>query len=57
ARGAETMFLEVRPSNRRAQQLYARAGFKEIGLRPDYYPAHEGREDALTLALPLPTRG
>ncbi|MGH8468625.1 MAG: ribosomal protein S18-alanine N-acetyltransferase [Gammaproteobacteria bacterium] len=56
-RGAETMFLEVRPSNGPGRQLYARAGFKEIGLRPDYYPAHEGREDALMLALPLPTRG
>ncbi len=57
ARGAETMLLEVRPSNGPARQLYARAGFKEIGLRPDYYPAHEGREEALMLALPLPTRG
>jgi len=57
ARGAETMFLEVRPANGRARQLYARAGFKEIGLRPDYYPAHERREAALMLALALPTRG
>ncbi|MGQ0524642.1 MAG: ribosomal protein S18-alanine N-acetyltransferase [Betaproteobacteria bacterium] len=47
--GAQRAFLEVRPSNTAARRLYARAGFSEIGVRRDYYPAHEGREDALVL--------
>lgn len=45
-----TVFLEVRPSNRRAVELYASAGFCEVGLRPNYYPAVRGREDALVMA-------
>jgi ribosomal-protein-alanine N-acetyltransferase len=49
--GAERIFLEVRPSNPAAQQLYASVGFKEIGRRPRYYPAHGGREDAIVMAL------
>ena len=52
--GAETAFLEVRPSNHRAVNLYRRAGFCEVGVRPDYYPVPGGRrEDALILALEL----
>ena len=57
ARGhqAETLFLEVRPSNRAALHLYRVAGFVEVGVRRGYYPASRGtREDALVLALPLP---
>jgi ribosomal-protein-alanine N-acetyltransferase len=49
--GAERMFLEVRPSNPVAIQLYQKAGFTEIGQRKDYYPADDGREDALVLSL------
>jgi [ribosomal protein S18]-alanine N-acetyltransferase len=52
--GARTMFLEVRPSNRAARALYARMGFAEIGARRGYYPACEGREDALVLERALP---
>jgi ribosomal-protein-alanine N-acetyltransferase len=52
--GARSLFLEVRPSNRGAQALYRRFGFREIAVRRDYYPAHTGREDALVLTLPLP---
>ena len=52
--GAATLFLEVRPSNRAAQELYKRFGFKKVAVRRDYYPAHGGREDALVLTLPLP---
>ncbi len=52
-RGAEVIFLEVRPSNEAARRLYAGAGFVEVGTRPGYYPAAEGREDALVLALQL----
>lgn len=50
---AQRIFLEVRPSNRAAVALYDRAGFNEIGRRPNYYPADRGREDALVLALEL----
>jgi len=51
--GAATMFLEVRPSNRSAQGLYTRFGFRKVAVRRGYYPAHSGREDALVLSLPL----
>jgi ribosomal-protein-alanine N-acetyltransferase len=53
AREAGVMFLEVRPSNARALALYHRAGFAEVGTRPGYYPAHDGKEDALILAMDL----
>jgi len=49
--GAEVLFLEVRPSNRVATALYESFGFREIGVRKDYYPAPLGREDATVLAL------
>jgi ribosomal-protein-alanine N-acetyltransferase len=45
--GANTLFLEVRPSNERAVELYRHFGFRQIGLRRDYYPAAIGREDGL----------
>jgi ribosomal-protein-alanine N-acetyltransferase len=45
--GAAKMFLEVRPSNERAVDLYRHFGFRQIGLRKGYYPATVGREDAL----------
>lgn len=50
---AQRVFLEVRPSNPAALALYERAGFNEIGRRPNYYPARGRREDALVLALEL----
>jgi len=50
---AMTIFLEVRPSNPRAVMLYQRAGFCEVGIRKDYYPAPSGREDALVMAKEL----
>lgn len=52
-RGAKQMFLEVRASNHAAQALYARSGFKQVGLRRDYYPGAAGREDALLLMREL----
>jgi ribosomal-protein-alanine N-acetyltransferase len=52
--GAERIFLEVRPSNAAAQALYRRFGFRQVAVRRDYYPAHQGREDALVLSLDLP---
>ncbi|MEE4295898.1 MAG: ribosomal protein S18-alanine N-acetyltransferase, partial [Wenzhouxiangella sp.] len=47
--GVDRVFLEVRPSNKAALRLYAREGFERIGRRPGYYPAEQGREDALVL--------
>lgn len=48
-----TMYLEVRASNKTAIQLYQQRGFNELGLRKNYYPAEKGREDAIILALDL----
>ncbi len=53
AAGARQMFLEVRPSNTPALALYQRAGFETIGRRKGYYPAADGREDALVMRWPL----
>lgn len=48
--GARAMFLEVRPSNQRAIDLYRRSRFSQVGLRRRYYPADgDTREDALVL--------
>ncbi len=52
-RGVQRLFLEVRPSNPHAITLYEAEGFKEIGRRPRYYPAHAGREDAIVMAMEL----
>ena len=49
----EIIFLEVRPSNAAARALYEDEGFNELGNRQDYYPAGDGREDALILARTL----
>ena len=51
--GAGRVFLEVRPSNPVAQSLYRAMGFEEIGRRPKYYPAKDGREDAIVMARDL----
>lgn len=52
-RGAQCVFLEVRPSNTPALALYHSEGFNEIGRRPRYYPAAQGREDAVVMAIEL----
>ena len=51
--GAKMLFLEVRPNNKVALALYDSLGFVQIGVRKDYYPGEQGREDALVLALRL----
>jgi ribosomal-protein-alanine N-acetyltransferase len=51
--GAVTLLLEVRPSNERALALYRHFGFRQIGVRRDYYPASGGREDALVFTRAL----
>ncbi|TQV80033.1 ribosomal-protein-alanine N-acetyltransferase [Exilibacterium tricleocarpae] len=50
---AELLFLEVRPSNAAAIDLYHSRGFNEVGVRPNYYPRGGGREDALIFARVL----
>ena len=53
--GADKIFLEVRPSNQVALRLYASVGFEQVGIRPAYYQAENGREDAVILAAALQT--
>ena len=52
-KGGLNMFLEVRPSNHSALGLYESMGFNEMGVRPGYYPAHNGREDAVLMGMAL----
>lgn len=47
------MFLEVRPSNISAIALYGNMGFNEMTVRRNYYPAANGREDAVLMGLAL----
>ena len=48
------LWLEVRVSNLRAQQVYARYGFRSVSVRRAYYPATGGvREDALVMSYKL----
>ena len=50
-RAVEKVFLEVRVSNRTAQDLYMRRGFAQAGVRRRYY--REPVEDALVLSIAL----
>jgi len=50
---ARIIMLEVRPSNHAAIRLYETSGFNEIGSRKAYYPAPDGKEDALVFACQL----
>lgn len=50
---AERFYLEVRQSNAPAIAVYERAGFVEVGIRSNYYPAAKGREDAILMAMEL----
>ncbi|MCV2362041.1 ribosomal protein S18-alanine N-acetyltransferase [Paucibacter sp. DJ1R-11] len=46
------LWLEVRVSNQRAREVYLQYGFREVGLRPAYYPVLQGaREDAVLMSL------
>jgi len=49
-KGAESIFLEVRPTNKGAIVLYKKLGFTQIGQRKNYYPVEGGREDALVFS-------
>jgi ribosomal-protein-alanine N-acetyltransferase len=46
---ATRIFLEVRPSNSPALELYSKTGFKTLGVRQRYYKAKDGNEDAVVL--------
>lgn len=48
---AESIFIEVRKSNQKAQQFYQKEGFTMIGERKQYY--HHPKEDALIWQLRL----
>ena len=51
-RGVATVFLDVRPSNEVAVNLYRSMGFECTHQRRDYYPGVGGRrEDALVFSL------
>jgi len=49
ALGVQVAWLEVRPSNLPALELYESFGFKKAGTRPLYY--QDTQEDALLLTL------
>lgn len=52
ARGVRRVLLEVRESNEPALRIYRARGFRQVGVRRDYYT--NPREDARVLALELP---
>lgn len=52
-RNMQRVVLEVRASNQAAIDLYRKAGFADIGLRREYYPAKNGREDAILMGRGL----
>jgi ribosomal-protein-alanine N-acetyltransferase len=53
--GARSCFLEVAADNTAACRLYARFGFRQVGLRPRYYRAPDGTaQDARVLVRDLP---
>lgn len=51
ARGVQELFLEVRPSNHGARQLYESFGFVPVGQRRNYY--QEPVEDAVVMRVLL----
>ena len=51
AQGVDVLWLEVRLSNARARAVYGRYGFAEVGVRRAYYPAAQGREDAVVMRI------
>jgi [ribosomal protein S18]-alanine N-acetyltransferase len=55
ARKCRELFLEVRADNDRAQLLYRRTGFTEVGVRRGYY--QPSGADAVVMRLRLPRGG
>jgi [ribosomal protein S18]-alanine N-acetyltransferase len=52
SRGCRELFLDVRADNARAQRLYRRTGFTDIGVRRGYY--QPSGADAIVMCLRLP---
>ncbi len=50
SQNVESIWLEVRDSNKKAQALYLNAGFNEVDRRRNYYPTATGREDAIIMS-------
>ena len=44
--GVASVFLEVDENNMAAIRLYRRAGFRDVGRRPNYYPGATGKPSA-----------
>ncbi len=55
SRGARLSTLEVRRSNGGALALYRAIGYKQVGIRPNYYA--EENEDAIVMVKALGPRG
>lgn len=54
SQAAQWLWLEVRVGNVRAQRVYEAHGYRMVGHRKQYYPAHNGhREDAIVMSLRL----
>ena len=49
----ESCFLEVRLTNTTGIRLYLNEGFERIGLRKNYYPTKNGREDGVVMKKSL----
>lgn len=49
--GARRFFLEVRQTNVGAQNMYAKVGFDQVGIRPGFYRNPD--EDAYVMSLDL----
>jgi len=49
-KGVSSFWLEVRASNEAGIALYRRLGFVEVTTRVDYYPAEDGKEDAIIMS-------
>jgi ribosomal-protein-alanine N-acetyltransferase len=45
------IFLEVRLSNEGAIKLYESLGYRQVGIRKDYYPLHEGVKESASVML------
>ncbi|NNE88999.1 MAG: GNAT family N-acetyltransferase [Silicimonas sp.] len=52
-RGARRAFLEVAATNQAARTLYAKAGWREDGVRRGYYHAKPAPIDAITMSKAL----
>lgn len=50
-RGVKKVYLEVRASNAPALELYGAFGFRDVGMRPDYYD--HPKEDARIMMVRL----